>query len=137
MADIIQFILINALMVSAGVILVLVARTLPRVHGEAPAQMSMIERFVTSEIPEKLDVALNNFSSKFLRKLRVWVLKLDNAIHRQLSKIKLQKEETANGTGKLFENAVATETPKSLFREDFPGMEEVPAEEKQDTNHLN
>lgn len=136
MIDLIQFILMNVLMVSVGAILVLVARTLPRVDHDVPVRTNVIERFVASEIPEKLDAVFNSASSKFLRKLRVWVLKLDNAIHRQLSKIKLQKEENANGTGTLFENTAA-KSPESLFPQDFSGMEEVPAEKSSDTNHLN
>src|SRR2546425_1186605 len=83
-----QFIVTNILMVSFGTVLYLVVRTLPRIEetGE-PEKRGLLERWVTSEMPEKVDITLKNFLIKFLRRFRVVVLKLDNSVTKHLKKI--------------------------------------------------
>jgi len=83
-----QFILTNILMVSLGIILYLAVRTLPRIEDTGtPEKRGLLERWVTSEMPEKIDAALNGFLAKFLRKTRVLVLKLDNSLTGHLKKV--------------------------------------------------
>lgn len=90
-----QFIVTNILMVSLGVVLYVMVRTLPRIEEETAAEnKSFLDRWVASEIPEKIDKALNSFLVKFLRKSKVLLLKIDNALGRHLQKI---KPEGANG----------------------------------------
>lgn len=89
-----QFILTDILMVSLGTILYLVARSLPRIGEEPTTKQNMFERWVSSEMPEKFDAAFNNFLLKFLRKLKLVLLKADNSITRHLKKI------APNGNGK-------------------------------------
>ncbi|MCR4327966.1 MAG: hypothetical protein NUV53_00405 [Patescibacteria group bacterium] len=90
-----EFILGNIAMVSAGVVLYLFAHSLPRI-GEPEAQSKDIfERWATSEFPEKLDGAFNGFAGKFLRKLRVVILRFDNIISESLRRFKQN-----NGNGK-------------------------------------
>ncbi len=83
-----QFIVTNILMVSLGTVLYLAVRTLPRIEEAAsPEKRGFLERWVTSEMPEKIDVILNSFLLKFLRRMRVAVMKLDNTLTGQLKKI--------------------------------------------------
>ncbi len=91
----IQFILTTVLMVSLGTILYLVARSLPRIEEEQPADGTLLERWAASEIPEKVDAAFNGFLMKFLRKLKVVLLKIDNYLTDHLKKI----SSSANGGG--------------------------------------
>lgn len=91
-----QFIVTNIFMISLGTILYVTVRTLPRIEeGGAPERKGILERWIASEIPEKLDAAFNSFLAKFLRKLKVWLLKVDNFISEHLKKIKPE-----NGNGK-------------------------------------
>lgn len=93
-----QFIVTNVLMVSLGTILYLTVRTLPRIEDAGvPEKRGLLERWLTSEAPEKIDAVLNGFILKFLRRARVAVLKLDNSLTGQLKKIQL---ENGNGKGK-------------------------------------
>ncbi len=90
-----EFILANIAMVSAGVVLFLIAHSLPRVGESATEPKWFIERWITSEFPEKLDGAFNSFAGKSLRKLRVILLKIDNVVSESLKKIK-----SGNGASK-------------------------------------
>ncbi|MFA6354519.1 MAG: hypothetical protein WCX12_02430 [Candidatus Paceibacterota bacterium] len=85
-----QFILSVLLLGSIGVILYLVARSLPRIEeGEVRRdELGFWGKLVASEIPEKADQLFNSFLVKFLRKLKVFLLKIDNMISRRLKKIK-------------------------------------------------
>ena|SRR3989344_2448009 len=90
------FILTNILLVSVGIVLYVMARTLPRIEGNgAEDKKGMLERWIASEIPEKFDAALNSFLFKFLRRAKVAVLKVDNSISGRLQKMKPE-----NGNGK-------------------------------------
>lgn len=74
-------------MVSLSVVLYLMARALPRVVEEPqPEKQGFLDRWAHSQFPEKLDVAFNGFLLKFLRKLKVLVLKLDNTLSKHLQK---------------------------------------------------
>ena len=83
------FVLSNILLVSVGVVLYVMARTLPRIEENGSEdKKGMLERWIASEIPEKFDAALNSFLFKFLRKTKVAVLKVDNSISNRLQKMK-------------------------------------------------
>jgi len=82
-----QFIVTDLFMLSLGAILYLMVRALPRI-AEEPEKKSFLDRWAHSEIPEKVDVALNGFLFKFLRRVKIFILKLDNALSRELHKIK-------------------------------------------------
>ncbi|MBI2623455.1 MAG: hypothetical protein HYW65_02670 [Candidatus Liptonbacteria bacterium] len=90
-----EFVLANIAMLSAGVALFLVAHSLPRVGESETEPKWFLERWVTLEFPEKLDGAFNSFAGKFLRKLRVVILKFDNAVSGTLKRFKSE-----NGNGK-------------------------------------
>ncbi len=92
-----QFVITNIFLLSIGAMLYLVTRSLPRVDTDEPreAKVRFIDRLATSEVPEKIDEAFNSFLAKFLRKLKVVLMKVDNALTQRLKKIK-----TENGNGK-------------------------------------
>jgi len=88
-----QFIIVNILFVAAGTALYLVVRTLPRLGDERahPHPLTLVERLIVSEIPERVDAALSAFLSKFLRRTHVILLRLDNFVSKSLARIKTKK----------------------------------------------
>lgn len=99
------FILNIVLMLSLGTVLFIVARALPRVQEDEGSEHvgrknGLLERWVTSEIPERVDGFLSSFLSKVLRKLKVFLLKIDNSLSGHLKKIKSDASKTdGNGGG--------------------------------------
>ena len=84
-----QFILTNTLLISVCIILYVSVRTLPRIdEGGAVQKKGILERWIASEIPEKIDVSLNSYLFKLLRRLKIVLLKADNAVGSHLRKIK-------------------------------------------------
>ena len=92
-----QLIVTLIFMVSLGAILYIVVRALPRIDDAPVAYVkkSIFERWVVSEIPERVDALLNSFFGKLLRKLKVFLLKIDNRLTERLKKMKAE-----NGNGK-------------------------------------
>ena len=84
----IQFIFTDILMLSLGVVLYLMVRALPRIAEEPSEKKNFLDRLAHSDIPEKMDAILNIFLLKFLRKVKILVMKLDNMLSRGLRKIK-------------------------------------------------
>ena len=85
-------------MVSVGALLYFVIRTLPRIepdNGVAETK-GFFERFIVSKIPERVDVVINSFLFKFLRKFKVALLKVDNMVGRQIKRIQ-PPEISGNG----------------------------------------
>ncbi len=76
-------------MISFSAVLYLMVRALPRI-AEAPdmEKRSVLDRWAHSQIPERVDLFLNSFLLKLLRKIRVLVLRLDNSLSRSLQKVK-------------------------------------------------
>jgi len=92
-----QFIVTTIFMVSLGVILYIAVRTLPRIDENAlPEKKSVLERWIASEIPEKVDAAVNSFTVKFLRKIKVILLKVDNSLSSHLTRIKPDSRDKQN-----------------------------------------
>lgn len=79
------------LMLALGAVLYLMVRALPRIVEEPRTEESFLDRWEKSRIPEKIDAALNGFLVKFLRRLKVFALKFDNAVSVGLRKV--SKEE--------------------------------------------
>jgi len=79
----------NVLMVALGTILYLAVRALPRIEEEPAGESeSLLDRWASSEIPEKIDAFLNSFLAKALRKVKVLLLRVDNDLSLHLKKIK-------------------------------------------------
>ncbi|PIP29902.1 hypothetical protein COX26_01680 [Candidatus Jorgensenbacteria bacterium CG23_combo_of_CG06-09_8_20_14_all_54_14] len=98
------FLLEMLMVVSIGVVLYLLARALPRVSDvdtsptpDTPAPNWLMDRL------EKMDEEILSVAEKFLRRLRVALLKLDN---------------TMTGKLKRFKKEVSTETSFSLEGEE-------------------
>jgi hypothetical protein len=93
-----QFILTNILFVSAGTMLYLAVRTLPRL-GDGPGEeqkQTVFERLVMSDIPNKIDTGVNTFLGKLFRRLKVNLMRFDNYLTDKLKKI-----NTENGSARL------------------------------------
>ncbi len=92
-----QFIFTNLLMLAVGLMLYLLVRTLPRLDNEPEPERKhgWLERWIMSEIPHRLDQALNFYRGKFLRKFKVWLLKVDNLITQRLRKLNTQQDQTS------------------------------------------
>lgn len=112
-----QFILTDIFMLSFGALIYIFLHALPRIE-ESPErtvrEKTLIERWITSELPEKFDAIFNNFLLKFLRKLKVWALKIENIIASHLKRVTPVNEE------------------KPSFKE---VVEEVAKDEKEENNN--
>jgi len=88
-----EFIFTIVLMICLGTVLYLTVQALPRIKEVPTDEKGFLERWAHSEMPEKIDAAFNNFLLKFLRKVKVLILKLDNALARHLQKIKPEEDK--------------------------------------------
>ncbi len=96
------FILNLLLMICLGTILILVVRVLPRIPDESGVKeekKTYFERWLISELPEKADVYLSNLLAKWIRKIRVFIMKADNLLGDHLKKMGAK-----NGKGESFAN---------------------------------
>jgi hypothetical protein len=93
----IEFVFTTILMFCLLAVLYLMVRALPRIEEVPAAEQSQpygfLDRWAHSEIPEKIDIALNGFLFKFLRKIKVFILKFDNNLGSQLQKMKAKEDE--------------------------------------------
>lgn len=84
-----QFILTDLVMISLGAIVIVVLRAIPKIEPEISSEKKNIfERWIGSEIPEKFDLFLNNVLFKFFKKMKVWLLKIDNTLTARLKRMK-------------------------------------------------
>lgn len=83
------FILNLILMFSLGAVVFMVVRVLPRIedNGQKRDERSFFERWLVSELPEKADLYLSSLLTKWLRKIRIFILRMDNILGNHLSKI--------------------------------------------------
>ncbi len=81
------------LMICLGTVLYLMVQALPRIEEVPSEEKPFLERWAHSEMPEKIDAAFNGFLLKFLRRIKVLVLKFDNAIAKHLQKIKPEEDK--------------------------------------------
>ena|SRR5271157_3502795 len=86
-----QFIFTDIFMLSLGAILYLMVRALPRIVEEPLEKKNFLDEWAHSDIPEKMDAMLNGFLFKFLRKVKILILKLDNTLSKELRKIKSEE----------------------------------------------
>lgn len=89
-----KFILDIIVVISLGAILYLFARTLPRISEVADDTLaSRIRTHRLSMYVEKVDEWLKVFFEKFLRRAKVWILKLDNTVSDRLNRFKKGPKE--------------------------------------------
>ncbi len=116
-------------MASLGTMLYLVARSLPRVGEEVSDKPGFLDKLSSSEIPEKLDAAFNNFLAKSLRKTKVVLLKVENFINEKLKKV------STNGNGLTGRGAAKPKIDfKDLAEESSSTEEEVEKTPGSDNN---
>lgn len=84
-----KFIFTITLMSSLGLVLYLMARALPRIEEEEVKKQGLLEKWMASGIPEKVDNLINSFLEKFLRKAKIYLLKIDNFLAQRLNKSRL------------------------------------------------
>ena len=75
--------------------LYLMVRSLPRFEESVSDKRSRFERYLSSGIPERFDSVIRAIMLRFLRRVKVLVLRLDNSITRQLTRIKEAKTTAA------------------------------------------
>lgn len=106
-----NFILQIALMMSLGTMIYLIARKAPQIGDEIVGQpKSKFDYLFASLRLEKIDPILHNFLEKLLRKMKLFLMKLDNITNSYLEKVKKYKinDNGKNGEEKpsLFEQSV-------------------------------
>lgn len=74
---------------SLGFIIYLMARALPRVENNPQPTRgpNFFERLIAKVPMSKLDSNINGFLARFLRKIKVFTLKMDNFINDRLGKL--------------------------------------------------
>jgi len=89
-----KFILDIVVVISLGVVLYLLARTLPRISEVADDTLeSRIRTHRLSMYVERMDEWVKAFFEKFLRRAKVWILKLDNTVSERLNRSKKGPKE--------------------------------------------
>ncbi len=89
-----NFILQILLMSSLGAVIYLIARAIPRVGDDFLGEKNMpkhsrFDNFVHNYLKiEKLDTVLNSYLEKFLRKAKVFIMRVDNIVSGYLDKLK-------------------------------------------------
>lgn len=88
-----QFILTDIVMLSLGALLFMVARALPRITEDGPAQAkpTLVERWFMSDLPHKVDAILVSGMKKLFRRLKITLMKVDNYLTGRL-------KDMSNGT---------------------------------------
>ncbi len=91
-----MFLATSVLMIALSAVLYLMVRALPRIVEEPPVEKrSILDRWAHSHFPEKVDHVLKGFLLKFLRKLKVFVLKIENGIGKRLERANLEDAAAA------------------------------------------
>ncbi len=82
-----EFIFTTILMLCLGTVLYVAVRALPRIEEAPVNEKGAFERWAHSEFPEKIDAAFNGFLLKFLRRVKIIVLRIDNTIAKGLRRV--------------------------------------------------
>lgn len=99
-----NFILQILIFLSLGLIIYLFAKAAPRVSDEpVPERLNPFDKLMTKIPMAKIDENINSFLSKFLRKFKVVVMKVDNFINDRLGKL-TKKNGLSAGTSAKEEN---------------------------------
>lgn len=91
-----EFILTNLLLISFGGILYIIAKTIPKIEIDSADKLEkkgIIEKFIVSDLPHKFDYLLNFYTGKFLRKLKVLILRFDNYLTLKLKSMNLNNND--------------------------------------------
>jgi hypothetical protein len=91
------------ILVSLTVVVLVSARALPRLTEEEKRAESrranFFDRAIVSKLPlDKFDRQAHTFLEKFLRRLKVLVMKTDNFVDDRINRVKKTKNEKTNGS---------------------------------------
>jgi len=90
-----NFVLQILMFSSLGLIIYIFARAVPRVgEAETPRGSGFFDKLMAKLPMAKIDRSLDSFFAKFLRKLRVVIMKLDNFINHRLGKLKKKENKS-------------------------------------------
>ena len=93
-----DFLLQISFVMGLAIMAFVLLRALPRVPVEGDIEPSLAARFgdFLNRLPlHHVDERINGFLFKFLRRSRVFILKLDNRLVRQLDRVKKNGEQSA------------------------------------------
>ncbi len=102
------FILEQIFLVSIGVMIYMIVRTLPRVNGFDLAQEKEKKKGPTLQFKQEwVDVLDKHFIAsleKTLRRMKVWVMKLDNYVSRNLERVSPKRNGEKENQPNIFED---------------------------------
>ena len=104
-----DFILQTVLFLSLGTVIFLIGRAVPRL-GEGEGEPGKVNRLLSKLPIHKYDAVIAGFLEKSLRKIRVFLLRVDNGVSGFLKKIK-----TGKGINMIHERK------RFFFRDHFNG----------------
>lgn len=100
------FIIQELFLVSIGIILILLVRKIPQVEGfnvlEKKERRENISNFIHSTV-EKFDYKFARILEKILRKLKIFVMRLDNCVSKYLNKTKINGDSNKNTVDDILE----------------------------------
>ncbi len=102
-----DFLLQLAFVVSLSIMTFVLLRSLPRVPVEGITEPSLAARFGDwlNRLPlHHIDERINGFLFKFLRRSRIFILKLDNRLIRHLDRVKKNGEKPANPVQEMIDH---------------------------------
>ncbi len=85
-----EFFFLNLIWIALALLLYIVLRTIPRLD-ERPVKKGVMERWLTSELPGKIDALLHTSYLRTLRRIKVFVMRADNSINKKLESVKLER----------------------------------------------
>ena len=120
------FLLEQIVLISLGIMVYLIVRTLPRVNGFELAQHQEAARKrltvrIKQEWVDMLDAKMVRFLEKTLRRAKVWLLRVDNYVSRHLDSIMMRGISKKDSDQQL-----------SIFEEDSPAEPDDTTDNKQE-----
>lgn len=100
-----NFLLEMIFMSSLGIMIYLFGRALPRVNESQKNGLVDVFRGFINKIPlEKIDSTLNKVFEKILRRIRVFILRIDNLVSSLLGRVKETHKSESENQATLFEH---------------------------------
>ncbi len=122
-----DFILQTIIMLSLGTMIYLISRAAPRIGDEIMKPTTKFDRWFASLEFKKADTILSNFLEKLLRKIKLFLMKLDNITSNYLNKVKSTNgQKNRDEKPNLFSNEKPLVDEESLI-----GMESGVKENKE------
>ena len=95
-----NFIFQIAIMLSLGAMIYLIARKAPQIGDDIVGQpKNKLDRLFVRLRLEKIDALLHNFLEKLLRKIKLFLMKLDNITNSYLERVKQYKPKNNGKSG--------------------------------------